>query len=47
VFVAVADRVRARNELWVQDRIDELAGALGSCRCAARARSGPGSGTGS
>ena len=42
VFVAVADRVRDRNELWAQDRIDELAGALGACRCGA----GPGTGAG-
>ncbi len=33
VFVAVADRVRHRNELWVQDRLDRIAGALGACRC--------------
>lgn len=34
VFVAVADRVRPRNELWAQDQLDKLAGAIGACRCA-------------
>ena len=33
VFTAVADRVPARWQLWAQDRLDEMAGALGACRC--------------
>ncbi|HET8605370.1 MAG TPA: D-alanyl-D-alanine carboxypeptidase/D-alanyl-D-alanine-endopeptidase [Marmoricola sp.] len=33
VFVAVADRVPPRWQLWAQDRLDQLAGALGACRC--------------
>jgi D-alanyl-D-alanine carboxypeptidase/D-alanyl-D-alanine-endopeptidase (penicillin-binding protein 4) len=45
-FVAVADRVRPPNELWAQNRIDELVGALGACRCSGTgpvaSRSGPG-----
>ena len=44
VFVAVADRVRQRNELWAQDRIDEVAGALGACRCGTGTGRGAGSG---
>jgi D-alanyl-D-alanine carboxypeptidase/D-alanyl-D-alanine-endopeptidase (penicillin-binding protein 4) len=35
-FVVVADRVRPSNELWAQNRLDEIAGALGACRCARR-----------
>lgn len=35
VFVAVADKVRDRYDLWAQDRLDKLAGALGACRCGA------------
>ena len=33
VFVAVADRVRARWDWWAQNRLDRIAGALGACRC--------------
>lgn len=35
VFVADADRVPRAWQLWAEDRIDELAGALGACHCAA------------
>jgi D-alanyl-D-alanine carboxypeptidase/D-alanyl-D-alanine-endopeptidase (penicillin-binding protein 4) len=34
-FVAVADRVRPVNTLWVRDRLDQVAAALAGCRCAA------------
>ena len=34
VFVAVADRVKPVNTLDAQLRIDQVAGALGGCRCA-------------
>jgi D-alanyl-D-alanine carboxypeptidase/D-alanyl-D-alanine-endopeptidase (penicillin-binding protein 4) len=35
VFVADADRVPPAWQLWAQDRLDRLVGALGACRCAA------------
>jgi D-alanyl-D-alanine carboxypeptidase/D-alanyl-D-alanine-endopeptidase (penicillin-binding protein 4) len=36
VYVAVADRVRPSNTLWVRARLDKISAALAACRCAAR-----------
>ncbi len=36
-FVAVADRVREPNTLFVRDQLDRISSALAGCRCATRA----------
>jgi D-alanyl-D-alanine carboxypeptidase/D-alanyl-D-alanine-endopeptidase (penicillin-binding protein 4) len=35
LFVAVADRVKVENTLFVRDRLDQVAAALAGCACAA------------